>query len=83
VCNSPEDTVDYWGELIRKSVRLGAGVFLRGERGYKVLHREERKRTQSSGNLTSLYTLSQRTKTQDQVRDYYIKKNRIERDRNR
>ena len=37
VCNSPEDTVDYWGELIWVLCAiLGAGVSLSAERGYKV-----------------------------------------------
>ena len=33
--NILEDTVDYWGELIRFACDLGAGVSLSVERGFK------------------------------------------------
>ena len=35
VYNSPEDTVDYWGELIQFACDLGAGVFSSAGSRYK------------------------------------------------
>jgi len=83
VYNSPEDTIDYWGELIRFCVRFGSGCIAFGGKGIQVVawRGKKEKAIQRESNVL-IYAFPAYLNPSPSSR-LHIEKNRIERDRDK